>query len=1074
MPSKLPPQKRLKLIKRVLDGEEVEKVCKEVGISRVVFYRWLGRYKKEGKKGLIPAQPGRPVNEKPQPSKISYTKLSPNARLLMVKEVVDQNQEASGVAKKFNVSRVTLYKWINRYRSDLKVNKEPDLSSRIPHHDHYFNETPEKYQKAVLAMVAQHPEYGIRSIVANLPKIGERSIVGHHGVQNILRRYNLLRYEERVSYARLQITPITIFVSKLIRSFSSLFKASSEVRRKAIVFIGGTFLGAFAFILLIGLSQFLDNTGFLVPGISRIGLTFSLIALVSGSLFFLYSLKYYLTLAVVLSYSRTGESERSSGNLIARILGSSKIKRGSGGKGSPGLESDVSRIILKDYPLISVHIPFYNEKNVVRRSIEAAANFKYPSYEIILCDDSTDETTSIISAYMKDYLRPGEKLGEIRNDTEGWIMKYIDIKPGITLKHLHRFSRQGYKGKALDLALRLTDERAKYITVFDADFIPYADTLQLFLKYFKAGEENKKLDGHLAAVQGYQWHVLNKSENWITRGVRSEYAGSYVIERSGLEIYGGLKQISGSVYMIRRDILQGIGWGSSITEDFELTLRLYAQGYKVLYTPYVQAPAECVSTLRRLARQRMRWAEGHSFNIKKMFPKIIFSHNLSLAEKIEFLYLSPYYLQAFFFLLGTISWLVSESVFRARLPFWTETWGWSLVLTNMFALPLMNSVGLFLEESEERDFLGIMSFLALSYLLVPFQAYSAVKGFLEPREGGWFRTPKTGRVTDVFTKGTLYRLLQGILPGRVGVVQENVLARYLALATANNKFNSFSIKKKSNRWLGKVVLTALLIISLTTYSLTRGIPEVLATNPTTPFVLSSTTSSVLTGTTSWKLLDNTTATTNSTTILSVANKGIVPSWFLYAPGKTTSTAISGTACPSAASGTGWVFDTPFGGSGGHIATGTWTFYYNLTDNGSAYTGYLEYCVYAVSISGGSVGSSRLLYDSSTDVTPPSTDVWIGGTSNSSYTTSSIAQTTMTFNAGEYLYVDYYNDQTVTTTSGKSTSYTSTMNIGGSSVSTSMRIATPAVTIPEKVVYLWPLALFVPFLSGLIGKRRETI
>ena len=86
-------------------------------------------------------------------------------------------------------------------------------------------------------------------------------------------------------------------------------------------------------------------------------------------------------------------------------------------------------------------------------------------------------------------------------------------------------------------------------------------------------------------------------------------------------MYGGLKQISGSVYMIRRDVLQSIGWGTSITEDFELTLRLYEKGWKVVYTPYIQAPAEAVSTLKRLIRQRMRWAEGHSFNIKRVFKR---------------------------------------------------------------------------------------------------------------------------------------------------------------------------------------------------------------------------------------------------------------------------------------------------------------------------------------------------------------------------------------------------------------------------------------------------------------------
>src|SRR5207253_4965995 len=57
-------------------------------------------------------------------------------------------------------------------------------------------------------------------------------------------------------------------------------------------------------------------------------------------------------------------------------------------------------------------------------------------------------------------------------------------------------------------------------------------------------------------------------------------------------------------------LLRELGWGRSLTEDWELTLRLYAKGYKVVYTPYAETPAECVATFGRLARQRMRWAEG--------------------------------------------------------------------------------------------------------------------------------------------------------------------------------------------------------------------------------------------------------------------------------------------------------------------------------------------------------------------------------------------------------------------------------------------------------------------------------
>jgi hypothetical protein len=99
-------------------------------------------------------------------------------------------------------------------------------------------------------------------------------------------------------------------------------------------------------------------------------------------------------------------------------------------------------------------------------------------------------------------------------------------------------------------------------------------------------------------------------------------------------------------------------------------------------------------------------------------------------------------------MLGSAAWLVSEIVLHVHIPEWTAMLGWSLLFSNLFALPLMNLGGLMLEGSPRRDYQGVLGAVALSFLLVPFQAWASVKGLFERKEGGWFRTPKTGRITD--------------------------------------------------------------------------------------------------------------------------------------------------------------------------------------------------------------------------------------------------------------------------------------------------------------------------------------
>lgn len=584
MTAKIKPYDRLKLIKKAEKGEPVAKICRQTGISRQVFYKWQKRYKKNGKvASLIPK------GAKPDDWNF-YNRLSPKERLVLI-ERVKNGESVVKVAGEYNVSRHLFYKWLKRYDSAPIGQKLEALWDKKPVIERYFNQSPEEYEEAVLSAVGQYPELSSHSLVEVLPKIGSKPILSNHGVYNILRRYNLTTYQKRLEYSQSQIRasgfrylfqPVWEVLDRLVRLNPA---ARIFTTRVGFIFL----LSAFSAVVFWGLVGFVRLIS-ANPSITfSLGTVFALVSLLFGMFFFIYSLKYYLTIAMVLSFSRKQEMEEGQSNIFSKLFGIYR-KTMSGGKDEKvigaGLLPDTSEVLLDRQPFISVHVALYNEKRVVERLLTALTSFTYENYEVIIADDSTDETYELLLKW-KDHPR---------------------------VKISHRENRTGFKGAALKQAMTIMDPKTEFIAVFDADFIPYPDSLSQFLKYYKvsAGSlvQNDYKQSNIAAVQGYQWHVLNKSENWVTRGVRSEYSGSYVLERSGIEIYEGLKQISGSVYMIRRDVLEKVGWGTSITEDFELTLRLYEKGYKVVYTPYVQAPAEAVSTIKRLIRQRMRWAEG--------------------------------------------------------------------------------------------------------------------------------------------------------------------------------------------------------------------------------------------------------------------------------------------------------------------------------------------------------------------------------------------------------------------------------------------------------------------------------
>ncbi len=761
-------------------------------------------------------------------------RLDPGIKTKIAKEVLEGKRSVAELSQAYNLARKTIYQWLKRYKDEGKVSENYACGSS---HHRAFSVGEEQM---ILLAVAKSPGLSIHQLASTLN-------LSSHGIWNVLKRHELTYKEQRIDFAQAQVeiieptvpaTPVSVFNLPL-RFLRMVIAPFATVPKSSWFYPASLGISSIIFLIIFARFWHMMFQGASVE--NRLGLIFATISLVSGLIFFLYSLKYYLTLALVLGFSRhVGLSEETNeGNILPSWLTRFLEPNKKNWEYRGGLQPDLEKVNLQRTPFVSVHLPVYNEENVINRLLTACTSFSYPNYEVIVIDDSTDETTQILEEW-KNHPR---------------------------VKIVHRESREGFKGGALKVAMQRSDPRAEFVLIFDADYVPYSDTITQFLKYFQSttgtldfvsaglpsGETGA--NSNIAAVQGYQWHVLNKSENWITRGVRSEYAGSYIIERSGTEVLGSLKQISGSVYMIRKNILEKFGWQTSITEDFQLTLRLYEAGYKVVYTPYIQGPAECVSTLQRLIRQRMRWAEGHSHNIRNMIVRMLFgkwetvkrdtgSHKkwtsspLTFLEKLEFIYLSPYYLQAAFFILGTFCWLISETVFKARLPFWTALWGWSLVLTNMFALPLMNTVGLFLEESEEKDYIGILSFVGLSYLLVPFQAYASIKGFLEKEEGPWFRTPKTGKITDILNRGKFYRWLSGIFPGRQPspAFQPNMepvrpaTNPYLALATSNNRFNNFIVKNRRLGWLAKSTLALLLIFSITIVYFSYGLPQVEATN----------------------------------------------------------------------------------------------------------------------------------------------------------------------------------------------------------------------------------------------------
>jgi len=376
--------------------------------------------------------------------------------------------------------------------------------------------------------------------------------------------------------------------------------------------------------------------------------------------------------------------------------------------------------LLSRRPFVSIMIPTYNERNVVDRILEACINIDYDNFEVVVVDDSTDDTVRILRRWAK---HPKVKV-------------------------IHREHRTGWKGGALDEGLKHLDPRSEFVLIFDADFIPPKDIIKRMLSRFARDE--------IAAVQGYHLAILNADENWVTRAGRMVLTYAYAIDYPARFAFGGAPQLGGSVMMIKRKVLEEVGgFGTSITEDYDLALRLYIRGYRIFYDESIKVPCECPSTLRRFIKQQCRWVEGRARDFRRRLKDILRSDKLSLVQKLDMIMDGITNFSALMVLVWgvvtLVSWImgISTSAIVAIVVSPSDPWSWaqfSLLIFSGASYPLAHFMALKKEGVEQGSTKKwIAASLVVMYLLLPFLMLASLRGAFVST-GYFHRTYKTGKI----------------------------------------------------------------------------------------------------------------------------------------------------------------------------------------------------------------------------------------------------------------------------------------------------------------------------------------
>lgn len=249
----------------------------------------------------------------------------------------------------------------------------------------------------------------------------------------------------------------------------------------------------------------------------------------------------------------------------------------------------------EDLPEVTLLIAAYNEEDIIEAKIKNSLALEYPKHKLhikFVTDGSTDNTNNIIAKYRGIN---------------------IDYSP-----------RRAGKIAAVN---RVMPDIQTPITIFtDANVMINPEGLRLMIERFQ--------NNLVAAVSGEKTVISATADGASASGEGFYWKYESYLKRKDAE-WNSLVGSAGELFAIRTHLFETIDTNTLI-EDFVMTMKMAAKGYKVDYEPKALALETGSANIEEETKRKVRISAGGIQAVIKLFPLLnIFKHG-----KLGFQYIS--------------------------------------------------------------------------------------------------------------------------------------------------------------------------------------------------------------------------------------------------------------------------------------------------------------------------------------------------------------------------------------------------------------------------------------------------